>query len=77
MALQPEIAENAAIDTAQKDPVLSGFLNQLGGSVAKRQVQEYYGEGIPVLLDLPFPPLQPLPHVNNRSSLYMWQGVRQ
>jgi len=47
VALQPERMENAAVDSMRKDPVLSGFLEQLGGSVAKRQVQEYYGEGTP------------------------------
>jgi hypothetical protein len=47
-AAQPDREKNAAVDAMRKDPVLSSFLDQLGGSVAKRQVQEYYGEGIPV-----------------------------
>ena len=38
----------ASSDDLQKDPVLSNFLDQLGGRVTKRNVREYEGPMQPV-----------------------------
>lgn len=46
----------ASSDDLQKDPVLSSFLDQLGGRVTKRPTLEYEGKMQPVRpLSLPVP----------------------